>query len=223
MRISRAPDSLRVSDAAPLVEGRPGISDVLDALDAGFNARSRVALGRAEPYTVPRVCFYAVVSKQGISPLHAAARVVSKGFSVAVFAFGTTFFAGAQLMSVAMVFVVLAVVLMSGLLGRISAMWMASQMNRWNQPVLHAVVRERTEAAKFVQEVVRLDGLQIEIGGHIVVRGRCVHRRTEWLNWVRYIGLLAPPSTWPSWRCRTTGGCCRRRCRRSRTGWSGPM
>ena len=192
LRILRAPSTICVSEEAPLVVGSLG-RDMLGVLKSGFNTKSKVTISRTEPYTVPRVCFYAVTSKQGISSTHAALRVISKWSSVAVFAFGTTLFASAQLMSISVVLMVLVLVLSAGVLGRVVAMWIASQIHRDNQPVLHAVVRERSEAAEFVQRIMDPRGLVIEISGHIVIDGKCVHRRSEWLNWARYFGLLAAP------------------------------
>lgn len=192
MRISKAPTTISISEEAPLVQGQAG-KDVLEAITAGFNSRSRVTIAASEPYTSQRTCFYVVVSKEGVSPSHALIRIFSKAGSVAVFAFGTTLFASATPMSVSITLMVLSLVLSSGVFGRVVAMWIAAEMNRYNEPVLHAVVQTRADAADHVQWLLALPGLVIEMHGHVICNGRSVHRRNEWLSRSKYIGLLAPP------------------------------
>lgn len=55
------------------------------------------------------------------------------------------------------------------------------------------MVSDRSEAAKYVQEILDLPGLIVEIGGLVIVEGRAIRQRNPWLSWSRYIGLLAAP------------------------------
>ena len=191
MRISRAPPTIRVD--APKVEGREGGEDVIDVLKSGFNIKSVVTINRSEPYSVPRTCFYAVIQKTGISKSHAALRVFSKSSTITVFAFGTSLFASSQLMNTSISLMVLSLVLAAGVLGRITALFILSEMNRNSTPILQAVVQDRADAARHLQKILDIPGLVIEVGGNVIVDGKCIVQRSEWLNWGRYIGLLAPP------------------------------
>ena len=147
MRINRAPQTVQVFTDAPKVQGRHG-KDILAAIKDGFNVTSVVSIASHEAYTKQNSCFYVVISVEGVSAPHATFRVISKGSSVAVFAFGTTLFASASLMSVSVSLMVLSLVLSAGVFGRVTAMWIASQMNKTSDPVLHTVVAEHSEAAK---------------------------------------------------------------------------
>ena len=131
-----------------------------------------------------------MVSKESISALHASFRIFAKAFSVAVFAFGTILFASATLIASSMV---LSLVLAYGVFGRVVSIWMAAEMNRYNEPVLYAVVQDRADAAAQVQRILALPGLLIEMHGHVICHGRSVHRQNEWLSRLKYIGLLALP------------------------------
>ncbi|KAL8796440.1 MAG: hypothetical protein Q9182_007373 [Xanthomendoza sp. 2 TL-2023] len=192
LRISKAPHGVEISRDAPKVQARDG-KDILDIIKAGFNATSFVRLSSQEPYTKRNTCFYVVISQEGVSPTHAAFRVLSKASNVAVFAFGTTLFASATLMSVSVVLMILSLVLSAGVWGRVTAMWIASQMNKFSDPVLHTVVPERLDVAGHMEEILKLPGLLIETGGHIIINGYSIKRRSPWFSAATYIGLLAAP------------------------------
>ena len=192
LRIAKAPGNIEIGEDAPVVEGSHG-KDVLATLKAGFNATSVVHISNEKPFTKRNSCFYVVISQEGVEATHATFRVLSKACNVAVFAFGTTLFASATLVSVSVALMVLALVLSAGVWGRVTAMWIASQMNKYSDPVLHTVVPFRTDAAEHMQEILKLPGLIIETCGHIIVNGRAIKRRNPWLSAARYIGLLAAP------------------------------
>ena len=192
LRITKAPSNIHISRETPKVQGSDG-QDVLRAIHEGFNITSTMTISDQEAYVRRNSCFYVVISAEGVSPAHAGFRVLSKGSSVAVFAFGTSIFATASLMSISVALMVLCVVLSSGVFGRVTAMWIASEMNKITDPILHSVVRDRAEAARYVQEILNLPGLIVEIGGHVIINGRAVKRRNQWLCLSRYIGLLAAP------------------------------
>ncbi|KAI4287940.1 MAG: hypothetical protein L6R35_002802 [Caloplaca aegaea] len=192
LRISKVPHTIQISRDAPKVQARDG-KDVLDAIKSGFNATSLVKLSRQEPYTKRNSCFYVVISQEGVSAAHATFRVLSKASNVAVFAFGTALFASATLMSVSVVLMILSLVLSAGVWGRVTAMWIASQMNKVSDPVLHTVVRERLDAAGHMEEILKIPGLIVETGGHIIINGYSIKRRNPWFSTATYIGLLAAP------------------------------
>ena len=191
MRVSRAPHSIKISKDAPVVQ-KSDDGDVLDNLRRGYNVESEVVVN-GEPYSKDRTCFYVVVSQEGIKPVHAVMQIVVKMSSIAVFAFGTALFAASQLMSVSMVLMVLSLNIGAAFLGRVVGMFIAAEMNRYNEPILHAVVKMKEEAAAHVGAVLKIDGLILELEGHVIVNERVIARRTQWLCMSNYIGLLAKP------------------------------
>ena len=88
---------------------------------------------------------------------------------------------------------VLSLVLTAAIFGRVTAMWIASEMSKTLDPILHAVVTDRSEAARHAEEILALPGLVVELGGQVIVLGRAIKRRNPWLSRARYIGLLAAP------------------------------
>ncbi|KAL8717703.1 MAG: hypothetical protein Q9225_005079 [Loekoesia sp. 1 TL-2023] len=192
LRIVKAPHTIEISRDAPKVQARDG-KDVLDAIKAGFNATSVVRIAGQEAYTKRNSCFYVVISQEGVSAPHATFRVLSKASNVAVFAFGTALFASSTLMSVSVALMILSLVLSAGVWGRVTAMWIASEMNKVSDPVLHTVVPQRSDAAEHMQEILKIPGLIIETGGHVIVNGYSIRRRNPWFSAARYIGLLAAP------------------------------
>ncbi|KAI4124993.1 MAG: hypothetical protein LQ341_007012 [Variospora aurantia] len=96
-------------------------------------------------------------------------------------------------MSVSVVLMILSLVLSAGVWGRVTAMWIASQMNKVSDPVLHTVVRERLDAAGHMEEILKIPGLIGETGGHVIINGHSIKRRNPWFSAATYIGLLAAP------------------------------
>jgi len=109
------------------------------------------------------------------------------------FAFGTALFAAATLMSISAALMVLSLTLGSAIFGRVLAMWIAAEMNKRNQPIIHAIANDEQNVEEYLQAVVSIPNLVIEIKGHVLVNGRVVHRKSQWFCWSRYIGLLAKP------------------------------
>lgn len=167
-------------------------TDVLDALEVGLNCKGQVIMDSNEPWSASRVPFYVIISMEGISSSHAGLRVFSKAFSVACFAAGTLIFASAQFVTISVSLTVIFVVLSAGVFGRVVAMWMASEMIR-ARPILHRVVKSRAEAAAYVDHVMALDGLTVEVLGHVIVNGRCIKRYNKWLRLATWFGILAEP------------------------------
>ncbi|KAH7144096.1 hypothetical protein B0J13DRAFT_595692 [Dactylonectria estremocensis] len=104
-----------------------------------INQRIRIAIDKGSGYS--RTCFYVVISIQGISRLHAIAQILSKASSVAVFAFRTTLFASATLMSISIALMVLCLLLGCGVAGR---------------PILHKLVKSENEAGEYIHAIASL-------------------------------------------------------------------
>jgi len=195
MRISRLPSNVEIGLDAPLVQGHDCM-DVLTALERGFNTESHVVWWD-DPSAQQKTCFYVIVSKEGISTLHAVMKMLSKGASLAVYAFGTAIFAAAQLMSISVALMILSVVLGCAAFARANGMYIAAEMNRYTEPILHTVVKTEADLAAHVQGVLGVQGLIVEIKDHVIVTdssgARCVARTNWLLSLHTYFGLLAPP------------------------------
>lgn len=161
-------------------------------LETGYNTTGRIIIDPDEPSCHSRVPFYVIISVEGISPSHATLRVVSKAISVGAFAAGTALFASSALITISVALTTLCLVLGAGVFGRVVAMWMASEMMK-TKPVLHKVVKDRRQAAEYINAVLAIPGLTCELLGHVVVEGKCVKRYNKWLRWATYIGIMAPP------------------------------
>ena len=167
-------------------------TEVLAALDRGYDYKGQVSIEANEPWSAPLSPFYVIISLQGISHLHALTRVASKAFSVGVFALGTSMFAAAQFITIFVALTVLILVLSVGVFGRVIAMWMASEMVK-SRPVLHRVVKTRQEAAECIDRILEIDGIAVEVKGHIIVQGRCIQKYSRWLAPSSWLGVLAQP------------------------------
>jgi hypothetical protein len=165
-------------------------SELLSNLEAGYNTVGRIVLDREEPWAASRIPFYVIVSLEGVSASHAVLRVVSKAVTVGVFAAGTAAFASATMVTISIALTVLCLVLGAGVFGRVVSMWMASEMMA-TDPVLHAVVKTRSEAAEHISNILAIDGLCVEIMGHVVVNGRCIGRYNPWFSAASFLGVLA--------------------------------
>ncbi|KAL8741854.1 MAG: hypothetical protein Q9190_005589 [Brigantiaea leucoxantha] len=167
-------------------------TDVLDALEVGFNCKGQIIMDSNEPWSASRVPFYVIISMEGISSAHAVLRVLSKAFSVSCFAAGTLIFASAQFVTISVSLTVLCVVLSAGVFGRVVAMWMASEMIR-TRPILHRVVTSRAEAGDYIDHIMAIEGLTVEVLGHVIVNGRCIQRYNKWTRLSTWLGILAEP------------------------------
>lgn len=167
-------------------------TSVLDALESGYNCKGGIVRNEKEPWSSSRVPFYVIISLESVSTPHATLRIISKAISVGVFAAGTAIFASAQLIGISVALTTLCLVLASGVFGRVVAMWMASEMMK-TKPVLHRVVKTRGAAAKYIDEILKIEGLTVELLGHVIINGRCISRYNSWLRWSSWIGILAGP------------------------------
>lgn len=165
---------------------------MLDALESGLNCKGQVVSDQNEPWSSSRVPFYVIISLEGVSGSHAVLRVVSKAISVGVFAAGTAMFASVQLITISVALTVLCLVLGAGVFGRVVALWMASEMMK-TKPVLHRVVKSKGSAAEYIDHIFNIEGLIVEVMGHVVVNGRCIARYSSWARLSSYFGILAGP------------------------------
>lgn len=158
----------------------------------GFNTTGNIVIDRSKPWSAGRHSFLVIISVQGISRQRAAARVISKAFSVAVFVGGTVVFAPATLIYTYVAIITLSIVLSAGVFGRVASMWMVSKFME-DQPILHRVVKSQGEADRFMYEILNSRGLMFELEGHIFINGRCVKRCSKWWSWSTIFGILARP------------------------------
>ncbi|ROW14965.1 hypothetical protein VPNG_03441 [Cytospora leucostoma] len=194
IRVSRRPTGIILDrdHNSPRITDTSRHANALECLEANPNTSQRILISNSEATTYSRTCFYVVISVQGISTLHAIAQILSKGASVAVFAFGTALFASATMLSISVALMVLCLLLPSGVAGRVVAMWIVSQVSRQNKPILHKMVKSKAEAAKYFHAIAKQD-IQMEAMGHVILDGYIVKSRSKWFSAATYIGLLATP------------------------------
>lgn len=202
LRVARAPSKIHADSISP--ESRVTSFDrnlfptVMDRLKAGVKLNHRVSFQENDKSAYSRTCFYVVISVQGISAWHGSLQLLSRMISIVVFGFGTALFASATLMSISAALMLLALVLPMAFAGRVVAMWIAAEMNKYNKSILHTVVKTKKEAGEYMEEIFDVSGLQIETMGHIILDGICFKRRSPFLSAATYIGLLAKPYTDPA-------------------------
>lgn len=92
MRICKAPNNLRISDTASQLMNNKNKTARL-WIQEGINRKNRVTMDPLAPATLSTTCFYAIISVERNSPIHATLKILSQGATVAVYAFGTTLFA----------------------------------------------------------------------------------------------------------------------------------
>jgi hypothetical protein len=59
--------------------------------------------------------------------------------------------------------------------------------------VLDLVVKDRQEAAEYIEAILRKPGLMFEMMGNAVISGKCMSRYNKWLLWPVLLGILALP------------------------------
>lgn len=196
LRISRAPAGLELAPDLPRVfpdqaENLLGAdAAAMKTLKRGLNVHSNVVLPRTSSQN--RNAFYVVISERGVRSWHAALRVLSKAVSVGVFAVGTATFASAQFISITIALMTLCLVLGVAVLGRVVALWMAKSLME-HEPIIHKIVGSDDEVGRYIKMITSIEGLLIEIKGHVIVNGVCVARRHEWLTLAKWIGVCAAP------------------------------
>ncbi|KAF2000172.1 hypothetical protein P154DRAFT_410884, partial [Amniculicola lignicola CBS 123094] len=195
LRVAKAPSKVKVQSVHPPITqfDHSRHKTIFDRFKEGVHLHHNLTVDEHDQSTYSRTCFYVVISVEGISGWHAFAQFLSRTSGVIVFAFGTALFASATLMSISATLMLLTLVLPIGVIGRVAAMWIASQMNKHNKPILHAVVRTKQEASEHLEEILDLHGIQIETLGYVILDGNCLVKRNPLLSAATYIGLLATP------------------------------
>ncbi|KAJ8108579.1 hypothetical protein ONZ43_g6382 [Nemania bipapillata] len=192
IRISRAQTGIILDPSASKIYDNIGNRNALEFLRAGPKMNQRVRLATATGTMFSRTAFYVVISVKGIDAIHSIGQVVAKLSSVAVFAFGTALFASATLLSISVALMVLSVVLSAGVGGRVLALWVVATMSRHGKPIVHKMVQNEEEAARYFEALARGD-IQMEVDGHVIYKGVVVTSRHKLFIPSTYIGLLAKP------------------------------
>jgi hypothetical protein len=117
----------------------PFQSEILAGFEKVYNTKGRIVMD-PEPWDAHHNPFYVIISIRGISNAHASLRVFSKLISIAVFTVGTAMFASSTLVTIVVAVIVASLTLVAGVFGRVTAMWMASELMQ-NKPVIHRVVK----------------------------------------------------------------------------------
>lgn len=167
-------------------------TDILTRLEHGIATRGQIAIDANEPWSAGTDTLYVIISVTGTSHMHATLRVFSKFFAIGVFTFGTALFASTTLITILTSMTTATLILLAGAMGRVTAMWMASQIME-SKPVVHRVVQHRNEAERYVAALLRRKGLACEILGHIIVDGRVVKKFGRRMRRSTILGVLAPP------------------------------
>ncbi|EMD01098.1 hypothetical protein BAUCODRAFT_135834 [Baudoinia panamericana UAMH 10762] len=166
--------------------------DTLAGFVKGYNTYGRVIMDPNEPWAAQSTPFYVIISIHGISNAHATLRVFSKFLSIGVFTVGTAMFASCAFVTILVAVAVASLTLVAGIFGRVTAMWMASELMQ-NEPVIHRVVTTYAEANQMVEAMLRKPGVMFEVLGHLVVDGRCVKGYRHHIRWSKILGVLASP------------------------------
>lgn len=164
---------------------------VLNRLKKGYNTVGRVIMDPKNPWSASKYPFYVIISREGVLGQHTAFRLISKLVSVGAFTFSTALFASSALVTILVATVVMVLVLVAGIFGRVTAMWISAIIMR-DRPVLHRVVKDEKEASVFMEVVLAQEDIICEVLGHVVINGRCVGRYGIF-RWSTFFGVLAPP------------------------------
>jgi len=106
----------------------PRQTEILGGLKRGYNTVGRVVMDHNEPWAAQNNPFYVIISIRGIDNNHAALRVFSKFLSIGVFTVGTGMFASTAFVTILVAVIVSSLILVAGVFGRVTAMWMASEL-----------------------------------------------------------------------------------------------
>lgn len=195
IRVAKAPSKVMVDNTQSRITDfeRDRYTTIIKCLKAGINQKHRITIPDNEPDVSWRSCFYVVISVQGILGFHPFLQILSRAFSVGIFAFGTVLFASATLMSIGDALILLCLVLPIGVVSRVVAMWVTAEMDKHNKSIIHTVVKDEVEAGEHMEAIINIDGLQVETMGHVILNGYCIDQRSAIFSAATYIGLLAKP------------------------------
>jgi hypothetical protein len=166
--------------------------DILTRLENGIRTIGGIVIDRRKSWSASKDAFYVILSVQKVSYSHALLRICSKLISIAVFAIGTGLFASSTLVTSLIAIVTTTLILCAGIFGRVTAMWIASEIMR-SGPILHRVVQTRSDAAKYMEAILSKEGITCEVLDHVILNGRCIKRFAKRLRWSSFVGVLAQP------------------------------
>lgn len=172
----------------------PGVPEhgILAGFKKGYNTVGKIVIDQNEPWSAQCDPFYVLIAIKGVSRAHAVLRVFSKLFSICTFAVGTALFASTTLIPILAAMTTAILILVGGVFGRLTALWMASVIMK-DKPVIQRVVATDWEAEQFMDAMLRIPDCVFEIMGHVVINGRCVKRYNHHVRWSNFMGVLAPP------------------------------
>lgn len=168
---------------------QPDQTSVLANLERGYNTTGQVIL--QGPWSASLDTIYVIISQEGVFKYHQLFRLLSKLLAVAVFTIGTALFASSALVTILVAIIAMTLVLVGGIFGRVTAMWISTVIMR-DRPIIHQVVKSRDEANKYLTALLEKDDMVCEVMGHVMVNGRCIERYGYGLQWSMLLGVLAP-------------------------------
>lgn len=155
--------------------------------------------------TRPRNAILIIISVagRGDDQIKSFLRLISRGFSLGVFVFGTATFASAQLIALPIAVLAMTLILFAALFSRAITGWIVAGVNK-TEPLIHVIVNTTQEAQSLIGRILSLDDqnsqdseenvsrkIQVELNGHIFVKQRRVGFRSRW--YLRFLGILAEP------------------------------
>ncbi|QIW94706.1 hypothetical protein AMS68_000224 [Peltaster fructicola] len=164
------------------IDYRPRLAEhgILASFKKGYDTAGKIVID--ETRSAHHDPFYVLIAIKGVSSLHSALRVFSKLFSISIFAVGTALFASTTLVPVLGAMTAAILILIGGVFGRVTAMWMASVILS-DKPVIQRVVATDIEAEQYMDAMLRIPDCVFEIEGHVVINGRCVKRYNRYMRW----------------------------------------
>jgi hypothetical protein len=164
---------------------------IIEGLQKGYNTTGRIVLQSNKGWSAANDAFYVIIGVRGVSNAHAILRIFSKVLSIGVYTVGTAMFASSTLTTILVAVVVASMVISSGVFGRVTAMWMTSELMR-DRPLLNALAKDNREAEMYIEAMLRQPDMVFEILDHVIIDGRCV-KRLNWFRWSKVFGVMAPP------------------------------
>ena len=80
-------------------------------------------------------------------------------------------------------------VLEAGVFEGVVVMWMIFEMMKIKS-IFHRVTKIKKQASEYIDCILSIDGLIVEVVGHIVVNGKCIQRCIQIFCSANWLGLL---------------------------------
>ncbi|OCK96586.1 uncharacterized protein K441DRAFT_657280 [Cenococcum geophilum 1.58] len=156
----------------------------------GYKAKRNQTAIEETPLTSSNTV-YVIFSIRGVHKRNTAFRLISKLIAVGVFVFSTALFASSALVTILAATITMILVLVAGIFGRVTAMWISTVIMR-DKHVINLVVKEE-QADQYMKALLAKKGLIYEVLSHVIVNGKCVRKYGLGLQWSMLLGVLAPP------------------------------